>query len=342
MFKNKEYWEYYTFVSYDDIYSFAGVNNLDPVEAIEDFRINYCSNSYPIESVPGIIDDEFNTNVIDTEEISVEYEPVNVTKELELDAGDDIVDESKTYEEFIKKTFDKFEKNTLHALSLLNKKAIHPKSSLRVSKNLGDFLKSLFNSVYSFSFFKHVKRFMKQDLVAGLESVEDELNVDIGFTEKYQQKLDQLSSQQIEGYTINGKKWHGIKGVIKEIQQKVIESVTQGTNEGKTIDMIKDDIKKIYSGFTDHRSELIARTESNRVVNEGILMGYKESKLDGGKILKVSMDDRTSPICKRLHAIYSNMPIGLDDFFIDPETNKAFLIPPFHIQCRSRVAFRPK
>ena len=86
---------------------------------------------------------------------------------------------------------------------------------------------------------------------------------------------------------------------------------------------------------------MIARTETNRVINEGKIIGYKESGLEGTKVVSVAIDDRTSPICLRLHQRYSEKGIQLDEDFIDPESYKAWRTPPFHPNCRTTVNFRP-
>ena len=86
---------------------------------------------------------------------------------------------------------------------------------------------------------------------------------------------------------------------------------------------------------------MIARTETTRIINEGKVVGYKESGIEGGKIVLVAFDNRTSDICKRMHKEYGNNPIPIDENFIDPESRKSFRTPPFHVNCRSTIAFRP-
>jgi HK97 family phage portal protein len=254
-----------------------------------------------------------------------------------IDAGEDIIEEAADYSEFLLKTFDKFESKCVAAADKINLE-----KGLDVEKTFGEFLKNMFNAVNTVNFARAVKRYLKQDLITGMESAEAELKMDIGFTDAYEGKLNKLQAQQITGYTINGKHWPGIKGVTKEIQADIISTVQDGIRKNKSISEIKEDIKNTFSKFSDWRSEMIARTETNRILSEGKLLGYKESKLNGGKIVMVALDNRTSDICKRMNKRYGDNPIPLDNTFIDPETNKEYITPPFHCNCRSTIAFRPK
>lgn len=256
-------------------------------------------------------------------------------KKDELKPGEDIIEEAEDYSDFLLKTFNRFERKVLSAVDKID-------IQKKVSKTFGEFMSDMFNVVNTKKFAGQVKKYLKADLVRGMVAAEKETNVDIGFTQAYQDKLNVLQAQQVDGYTINGKKWPGIKGVTKEIQHNVIKSVQEGLNKDKTLEEIKTDIKKVFDGFSDWRSELIGRTETNRIINSAKLLGYKETGLDGGKIVMVALDNRTSPICKRMHKKYGNNPIPLDDPFIDDETKKEFLHTPFHCNCRSVLAFRAK
>lgn len=245
-----------------------------------------------------------------------------------------LVSEATGYSEFLLKTFNYFEKQ---ALSAADKLYIEKSLKEDVNKQIGDFLKNLFNSINTASFSLAVKKFIKMDLISGLNQAEKELNVDIGFTESYEYKLNKLHAQQIEGYTINGKKWFGIKGVTKELQSKIIQTVQEGVKNDNSLKEIKEGIKDVFGGFSDWRANMIGRTETNRILASGKLLGYKESQIKGKKVWKSAIDDRTSPICKRLNG----QKKWLDDDFIDPETNKAYQHPPSHPHCRSTIIFRP-
>lgn len=253
----------------------------------------------------------------------------SIVKDVDIDAGDDIVDEAEDYSDFLRLFFNKFEKKVLSAVDKIQLEKSY------VQKNFGEFLTTLFNTVNSIAFAKHIRRFLKADLITGLVSVESELDIQLGFTEVYQNKLNQLQAQQLTGYMINGKKWPGIKGLTKNLQSKVIRTVQSGVNENKSLEEIKDGIKKDFAGFTDWRAEMVARTETNRIVNSAKIIGYKESGLKGKKVWSSALDNRTSDICRRLHG----QERELDEDFIDPETRKAFPHPPALPHCRSVIYF---
>lgn len=340
VFKSREEWEYYTVIIRADIIAFSEYSGMDIDQTIEQFRINYCSNTLPLEpeDTKAISESEL-TEPIEEEDLSEDDEDdyKALFKDLIIEAGEEIVDESKDYGEFLTNLFNDMERRVLLAVD-----KIGLDKSYIVDKNFGEFMRNLFNVVNTATFAKHIKRFIKADLVTGLVSAESELKVDIGFTDAYQDKLNVLSQEQLSGRTINGKKWFGIRGTTKQLQAEIIATVQSGIVEHKTINEIKDAIKENFDGFSDFRAQLISRTESNRVLNSAKLLGYAESGIEGGKVWKTSLDNRTSPICRRLHAKYGNNPIPLDDMFIDDETMQEFTTAPAHIQCRSTLSFRPK
>lgn len=251
-------------------------------------------------------------------------------KSSDIDS-DEIVSMASDYSSFLLETFDGFETKILSAID-----KIHVEKGY-TNKTMGEFLRNLFNVVNTKMFIKEVKRFLRADMDHGILAAETELDVDIGFTPAFAAKLAKLHSQQIDGYTINGRKWPGIKGVTKEIQHKVIETVQEGINLNKTIDDMKKDVKDVFGSFSDWRSEMIGRTETNRITNESKLLGYKESKIEGKKVWLASLDNRTSDVCRRLNG----QVVDLDDDFSDPETMKRYQTPPSHPNCRSVIAFRP-
>jgi len=308
---------YFTNMPFERLNSFAELNDIDPMEVYEDFVTNYCSGTLQLEP--------------DEEDLIPEYSGDEYKKSLEIDAGEDIVIEAKDYSEFLLKFFDSMQGKILKAVDKIDKNY--------TTKTLGKFLQDLFNGVNTIAFGNQVRRYIKVDLVKGMVSAEAETDSQIGFTETYSDKMNILASQQIDGYTINGKKWPGIKGVTKEIQAKVIAAVQQGVSNNSSLKDIKELVNKEFSGFSDWRSNMIARTETNRIINEGKLVGYKETKIDGVKVWDTAPYEagRSSPICQRLNGQRQL----IDDPFIDPETHKAFMTPGAHPNCRSTMHFEP-
>jgi SPP1 gp7 family putative phage head morphogenesis protein len=308
---------YSTTMSFEDINTYAELNDMEPVEAFDMFMINYCSGTLQLEP--------------DEEDLISEYtgEEEQYKKSLEIDAGDDVIIEAKDYSDFLLKFFDNMKTKVLKAVDKIDKSY--------VQKNMGKFLQDLFNGVNTVSFGNQVKRYIKIDLVAGMMSAEVETDSQIGFTEAYTDKMNLLASNQIDGYTINGKKWPGIKGVTKEVQAKVIATVQEGINANTSLKDIKERVNKEFDGFSDWRANTIARTETTHIINEGKLTGYKETKIDGVKVWDTAPYEagRSSEICQRLNGQRQE----LDNPFIDPKTRKAFMTPGAHPNCRSTIHF---
>ena len=313
-FKSREKWDYATIILKSDILGFS---------SIEDFKINYCSNHLPVAESPIWLP------FIDSDDKELESIPVAIGKKIDFD---DIVEKSENYADFLIKMFDTFEKEVLKSVNKIDK-------SHKLNKNFGEFLSDLFNTVNSAHFAKVIKKFLKTDVEFGRLEAEKELKTNIPFNRAFEQKLAVLYSEQLNGYTINGKKWFGIKGVTKEIQQKVIETVQSGINENKSNADISKDVKATFSNFTDWRSNMIARTETSRIIASSRHLGYKESGLEGVKVWSTAPYEsgRSSDICQRL----SGQAVGLHEDFIDPGTMKAYQHEPAHPNCRSRTFFRP-
>jgi len=318
-------WEYYTIMPFDLIMSYAVNDDENPIDTFDMFVINYCSNTTPVEPA----EKERLAEVVSQPEDYNEEIAKKLFQKSVLNAGEDVIEEAENYSDFLSKFFTMIEKKVLTSVNNIEVDKSYMK------KTFGEFMKDMFNSVNTVAFANQVKKYIKVDLSTGLESAESELDMQIGFTELYDDKLNQLASQQIDGYMINGKKWPGIKGVTKELQADVIRIVQGGINENKGLQDIKTDIQDKFKIFSNWRAETIARTETTNIINQGKLIGYKESGLPGKKVWDSAIDDRTTDICRRL----DGQKRDLDEDFIDPETRKAFSAPAAHPNCRSIVVF---
>ena len=252
-------------------------------------------------------------------------------KSLEIEAGEDIIEEAKDYGDFYEKVVDKWERKTLAALKDIPLNKMYDPEAI---KTFGEFVSNMMNGITVNPFMGKIRKFIKESLVAGMRSAEEELDVDIGFTSGFGDKLKALEKQQLDGYMLpDGKQWHGIKGATKELQLKILKSVESDVQNKATRTEMTDNIKDIFEGSTTAQAKMIARTETTRFVNEGKLTAYKESGVDGLKAWASVIDDRTSDIDKRLHAKYFDKGIPLDDPFIDDVTGKNFHYPPSHPNC---------
>ena len=69
-------------------------------------------------------------------------------------------------------------------------------------------------------------------------------------------------------------------------------TLADGIDVGEGISKLKGRIKDVYTDFTKYRSELIARTETNAVVNEANLEAYDQSGVVQWKEWIATLDDR--------------------------------------------------
>ena len=84
-----------------------------------------------------------------------------------------------------------------------------------------------------------------------------------------------------------------------------------------------------------NKPAMIARTETARAANFGRLHGYQKSGVIGFKVYKAAIDDRTSPLCKRL----DGQKVKINEKFKDPKGEWSGDVPPAHVNCRSTFFF---
>lgn len=128
-----------------------------------------------------------------------------------------------------------------------------------------------------------------------------------------------------------------------EIANNIRQEIQRGILNKETIPELQTRIKHLFKGKQyKTRLKTILRTELLRANNTGTLEGAKQAQSTGivlHKWLDVTMDDRTSNICKKEHAKYGTpeQAIPLDEPFIVKVDNKTFKeqSSPFHPNCRS-------
>lgn len=76
------------------------------------------------------------------------------------------------------------------------------------------------------------------------------------------------------------------------------------------------------------RAETLIRTDGTMIVNRSAMQRYKDAGLKYYRIL-VHLDNRTTEICKRIHAE--------DKRYLIDEMQVGVNAPPFHFNCRSGV-----
>jgi len=260
-----------------------------------------------------------------------------------------IQEEAKDYADFLKKEFNKWEKEIMSFIDDTLSDEFLSKSNpkLRIEKTFGEFLMRLMNTIHTAGFFESLKAVVTATLKQGTEAAEKELKVDIGVGINFEKKAEALTQRQLDGFSIEGKRWNGIKGVAKDVQDKIREKVAKGITDQSSLKEIKNEVKdimvqqkggkRVTGEVTEGRAMKIARTESNRFVNQGKLAAYKDSGLKGKKKWNAFEDNRTSKICLEL----DEDTVELDDNFKASVNGKYFEFdtPPAHPNCRSIIQF---
>ena len=163
---------------------------------------------------------------------------------------------------------------------------------------------------------------IKNNYMKGWDEAEKNLNINI--------LPDQNAIDYMSNYT-----YDNIKGMNDELAEKLRSVMQRSFMDGKSLEEVKGEITKVFD-VGDNRVTMIARTESNRAANFGRLHGYQKSGEPGKKVYSAHIDDRTSPICKRLNGQERN----LDEDFVDPKGEWKGPVPPAHVNCRSSWVFR--
>jgi SPP1 gp7 family putative phage head morphogenesis protein len=165
---------------------------------------------------------------------------------------------------------------------------------------------------------------IKNTFVSGWEESEKQLDKNL--------MVNKAAISYIQTYTFNN-----IKGMTEEIMQDLRQELERGIMQGEGIAKIKDRVSKVFD-VGENRAEMIARTETNRAENQGRLQAFKSSGEKYKKRWSSFIDNRTSPICKRLDGQVVNM----DENFKDSKAKWEGPCPPAHVDCRSSVVFITK
>ena len=333
--KSQELWEYFTVVPKTTMLEMYEGVGITEATAIRMFKTNILYNAIRLKRPEVVV--EGLPDQITTEDDIIRDDPLIVSKSITPDIGKE---EAKDYSTFLVNKFNDWERQILSFVDVELGSEVTEKGFLIADKSLGDFLRRTLNIVNTSSFFDELKRVIKINMSEGIQDAEEELGLDIGFKAEFNQQLNANVQRQMEGFRIGEKRWPGLKGVTKELEDGIREVVIEGVSNRKSVTWIKESIKaefNLYTGTSmkEGRAMTIARTESNRFRNNSKLAAYNESGLDGYKVWDARMDDRTSELCERLNG----QKRGLSENFVDPKTGEEFVAPPSHPNCRSIVRF---
>lgn len=244
-----------------------------------------------------------------------------------LDARDAaVVEESEDYGSFFEKQVKRWEEETVKAVS-----------KVELDKTFGEFLQHMTTAINASPFLTRVRKYIKDSMTEGHEQAEEELGVNVVAGQVFNNRVKALENQQLDGYTINGAKWHGIKGATAELRLDVLKVVEEGVKSKKSRDEIAREVRDVFQGSTMAQAKRITRTETTRFINEGKLSAYKASEIEGRKAwscVPVSCCDE----CEEMEVRY-NKGIEFDEDFVTKD-GRALPHPPLHPHCRCVVEYR--
>lgn len=239
------------------------------------------------------------------------------------------VEASESYGDFFEQQVQRWEQRTIKALE----KAELDES---VTKTFGEFLQDMTTTINSSPFFHRVRRFIKDSMMDGLAQAEDELEVQVGTGKVFNERVKALEHQQLNGYTINGEPWYGIRGVTADLRLKILAIIEEGVKAKRTRDEITRDVRNVFQGTTINQAKRITRTETTRFINEGKLSAYKDSGAEGRKkwdVVPVGCCDECEDMSKR----YQD-GVAFDEPFVTKD-GRHVQYPPLHPHCRCVIAY---
>lgn len=360
--KSIDNWEYFSFVPNEAIETFGRTYSADPTQAREDFKITFLSRAIRLKDLPPMPEPEEEEEFIEVPEGPVMKDPIKKAPKEFVEA-----EEANDYAEFLDKVFQTWLAKTLKFIDqTLEDELIMEKQPQIVEKTFGEFLQKLFNAINTAGFKNAVKLVIRKTMKLGIQDAEEELNQDIGFTVDFEKDVSRQTDRQLEGTLLsNGERWVGIKGVTRQVQQQISETVKTAIDARKGIKTLKNEIRDLFGTYTgqglkdgkgkvtEGRVMRIARTETNRYRNGSKMQAMKKAGIKF-KTWDALNDNKTSALCERLEAKYKDNPIPIDGMFLDDTplagqvkrygakqaqpTNKSYPFPPAHPSCRSRVS----
>jgi len=335
-FKSKEGWDYWTQITLQEIFNVADLDEVDRQSILSNFYNIYCVDNLVVEEPLIEFTPQEAEHNEDTEPAIDVYTSSKAVSD-EIEPGEDVIDESDDYANFYLQNVNLWKKKVTNKV---NEIPVEKMAADITTKAFGEFVRTVLGVVNARPFLRVVRRFVREGVKSGMEAVEQELTMDIGMSSEHYSKVKALEDQQLNGYTINGRMWYGIKGATKELQVRILRQVQEDVQNKVSRKQMTKNIEKIFDGVGKAQAERIARTETTRFINEGKLTSYKKAGIKGHKAYAAVMDDRTSDICRRLHKKYFKKGVPFDEPFVDDKTGKNFDYPPSHVNCRCVIEYR--
>lgn len=135
--------------------------------------------------------------------------------------------------------------------------------------------------------------------------------------------LKELVKTPFNDYNYSQQLWGNTDNLVKDLK-KVLKT---GFVRGDHPRTMARDLAQRYK-VANSRAETLVRTDGTMIVNRSAIQRYKDAGLKYYRIL-VHLDNRTTEICKRIHAE--------DKRYLIDEMQAGVNAPPFHFNCRSGV-----
>lgn len=135
--------------------------------------------------------------------------------------------------------------------------------------------------------------------------------------------LKELVKTPFNSYNYSQQLWGNTDNLVKDLK-KVLKA---GFVRGDHPRTMARDLAQRYK-VANSRAETLVRTDGTMIVNRSAVQRYKDAGLKYYRIL-VHLDNRTTEICKRIHAE--------DKRYLIDEMQAGVNAPPFHFNCRSGV-----
>lgn len=135
--------------------------------------------------------------------------------------------------------------------------------------------------------------------------------------------LKELVRTPFNGYNYSQQLWGNTDNLVKDLKKVLKTGFVRGDHPRTMARDLAQKYKK-----ANNRAETLVRTDGTMIVNRAAIQRYKDAGLKYYRIL-VHLDNRTTEICKRIHAE--------DKRYLIDEMQVGVNAPPFHFNCRSGV-----
>ena len=200
-------------------------------------------------------------------------------------------------------------------------------------KNIIDEIISGFTRILKLDVFTNkISQFLDRKYLQGMEKAEKTFNMNFIPSDRDTAFLKDYVSKNIDD-------------VADDVGKQLRQEISRGLLSGDNVEELEDRIKETFNDSKfSNRLKTVLRTESVRAENKGSIEGARQAGIKLKKYLIVTLDGRTSNICRREHRQYGSKDkaIPLDEKFevtLDDGKVVKMDAPPFHVNCRTTLGY---